>query len=650
MKKLFSLLFAAILIAIAPASSFAIVSSQDTTKQDDTVCRLDTAVNTSAKYVITNYHAKIKVNENNVYNVTEDYEVCYTTAGSHGIYRDIPTKTDLRRANGDVTKNVKTQVSNIKVSGDDFTQTREGDSVRLKIGNANRTLSRGQTKKYAVSYDYNFGPDNLKGVDEFYFNLIGTEWASDVLFLNTDFEIYFPKDIDESKIGFTHGYAYDSLSGGVTFNLQDNRTIVGNYNGSLKGGEALTIRVTLPDGYIQNAAYDTNTIGLIIFTAITVIILGIIVSCFLVFGRDEKLTLYNRTTPPDGMNPVQFGALINSSDSECVTSLFYYLAEKGYLKIEETSKKKYDIIILKDYDGSDNSEKIFMQSLKRYDSDNDGRIELSSLKDSFYTKINSITRAAGIKGLKNKIYTKSGNTYQALAYVTLVLYIFIMTIALIADQNADQATVFFALFLTPFIVPGAMVTISGFTQLFKRGSNKASSIIPILFGGLFVCIPLKAFPLFQLTFEPTQIAMISEGVAAIIIITLCAKNGKRYTEEGRKIMTDVLSYYENIKNAKPDADHGFSYFYYTFAFAFAAGLSSAFAKRFKDAIANPPDWYSSTTDFSHFNTSSFSSAMRSISSSSTSSPSSSSSSGGSSGSSGGGSSGGGGGGGGGGGW
>ncbi len=611
------------------------------------VCQVSSAVYPGAKYIITKYDANIKVNENNVYNITESYDVCYTQSGSHGIYRDIPTSADFRRANGDVTKNVKTQVTNIKVTGDKVSKSRENNNIRLKIGDPDRTLSKGETKHYTISYDYNFGPDRLNGVDEFYFNIIGSEWASDVLFLDTDFRIEFPKDIEESKIGFTHGYKHDSLDGGTPFELKNNRTIVGSYSDPLKGGEALTIRVTLPEGYIQNAAYGTNTIGLIIFTVLTVIILAIILLCFLAFGRDEKLPLYNRTSPPDGMNPVQFGALVNSSDSECVTSLFYYLAEKGYLKIEETKKNKFDIIILKDYDGADPSERVFMESLKRYDSDNDGRIKLSSLKDRFYSKISKIIKAAGVKELKSKIYTKSGNTYQALAYTTLVIYLVLTVIFLIADPYANDDTMIVLMLLAFFIIPGIWIATLGLKQLFKEG-NRISGVIMIIFGGMFAYIPLMLLLNIDLLFDSTQITMILEAAAATAIIGLCAKNGKRYTEEGRKIMTDVLSYYENIKNARPDADHGFSYFYYTFAFAFAAGLSSAFARRFKDAIAQPPDWYTGTSSFSHFDTSSFSSAMHSISSSSTSSPS--SSSGGGGGGGGGGSSGGGGGGGGGGGW
>ena len=596
------------------------------------------------KYLITDYDLTINIAENNRYKVTEEYDVCFAENGSHGIFRDIPTSKDFWRENGDVTKNVKMQVTNVNVSGDDYEKTRENSNIHLKIGNANRTLRRGDSKHYVITYDYNFGPDNLDDVDEFYYNIIGSEWANDVIFLNTDFEINFPKDIKEDKIGFTHGYTHDSLSGGAPFELKNNKSVQGHYYDAFKGGEALTIRVTLPEGYIQGAAYETNEKALKIFIAFSIIVLVPIILFFFVYGKDEKLDLYTRYDPPEGMNPVQFGSLVNANSSTNVTSLFYYLAEQGFLRIEETAKNKYDIIFVKEYDGKDEASRVLIESLKSYDKNNSGRVSISKLRDHFYTKIPKIERAAGVKELKKTVYTKSGNTYCFLSALTLVIYLLISIFFLMSDQYADEDAIIALMLFAFFVIPGSAIAIAGLRSLFKNQS-KMAGIFSIAFGGLFAYIPLQVILIADIKLDSVQIMSLATVVITSFIITICAVNGKKYTEEGKKIMTDVLSYYETIKSCRPDAEHGFSYFYYTFAFAFAAGLSTAFSKRFKEVISEPPNWYSGTHGFDHFDASSFAHSMSSISSSSSSSP---SSSGG--GSSGGGSSGGGGGGGGGGGW
>ena len=681
MKKLLSLLFAAAIILTIPAHIFAVDTTpnfnrlpnpdntNDTTTGTTTTTDSTTATTTQKYgadgsetedctkameeykgyyYIITDYNLNIDVAENNTYKIHEDYDVCYNTSGKHGIYRDIPTSGNMWRENGDITKNVKMQVSNISVKGDDYTRSREGSNIRLQIGNANRTLARGTSKHYEISYDYNFGPDRLNGVDEFYFNLIGSEWASDVVFLNTDFTINFPKNIDENKIGFTHGYTHDSLSGGTTFELLNNKTITGHYASQLKGGEALTIRVTLPDGYVQNAAYDTNIdriIPIAVMSLVLVILLGL---GFLIFGTDTKLPLYTRNDPPEGINPVQFGALVGSNNSSCVMSLLYHLGEKGYLRIEDSGKKHYGIVLLKDYDGDDPAERTFLRHLQSYNMGHNGYISVSSLEDSFYTKIPSIIKAANIKELENKIYTKSGNAYRAVAIISTVFYVLASLLIMAMDDTLPENWPAALMIIGFFMLPGLIMVIMGLKKIIKK-QEIVNGIFLIGFGIIFGGIPGIAIQSFFDQMETYHLAEIIIIFATTAAMILFAKNGRRYTEEGRRIMTDVLSYYETIKHVEPDSEHGFSYFYYTFAFAFAAGLSTAFSKKFKNAISQPPDWYSSSTgDFSSFDAGSFASSMNSISSTSTSSPSSDSS--GSGGSSGGGSSGGGGGGGGGGGW
>ena len=645
MKKILSLLFAT-LLAFTSTACFADDSNQkyghDGQEAED--CAQALTEYPKSKYLITDFDLTINIAEDNRYKVTEEYDVCFANTGSHGIYRDIPYIKDFWRENGDVTKDVKMQVTNVEVIGDDFKKSREDENIHLKIGNANRTLKRGDSKHYIITYDYNFGPDNLDGVDEFYYNIIGSEWASDVIFLNTDFEINFPKDIEESKIGFTHGYVKKSLSGGTPFELKNNKTIEGHYYDSLKGGEALTIRVTLPEGYIQNAAYDTNTDALIIFASISAVILVIVILNFFKFSKGKKLPLYTRYDPPEGMNPVQFGSLVNASSSTNVTSLFYYLAEQGFLQIEETSKNKFDIVILKGYNGKDRASRVFMETLKSFDRGKNGRVSVSSLKNHFYTKIWRINEAAGVEKLREKIYTKSSNTYRAFSFLLLAVYIFASALFVIMDPYADPDSLVGVMLLLFFFVPGVAIAICGLKQLIK-GESIVAGIILLIFGSFFGLFPLQLILFMNLRFEPVQSMEIAVAAITSFLIAICAANGKKYTEEGRKIMTDVLSYYKTIKSCRPDAMHGFSYFYYTFAFAFSAGLSTAFSRKFKEAISQPPEWYHGTSSFTHFNTSSFASSMNSISSSSSSSP---SSSGG--GSSGGGSSGGGGGGGGGGGW
>ena len=126
-------------------------------------------------YTIRNYDIEIDVKDDNVLYIKEVIDV-YFREQRHGIYRTIPTKNKVLRENGktetryalvtdiDVNKNYSTSIS------DDYIQLRIGDENRLINGNV----------RYKISYTYNLGPDPLKDMDEFYFNIIGDEWTTNI--------------------------------------------------------------------------------------------------------------------------------------------------------------------------------------------------------------------------------------------------------------------------------------------------------------------------------------------------------------------------------------------------------------------------------------------------------------------------------------
>jgi hypothetical protein len=111
-------------------------------------------------FYITNYDVKINVDKNKTAHVTEDIDV-YFTYSSHGIFRKIPLKGNT--------------VTNIDVTNDMYSLNDDNIGYKtIKIGNPNRTINGAH--KYKISYDYNF----LDNKNEFYFNIIGTEWGVEI--------------------------------------------------------------------------------------------------------------------------------------------------------------------------------------------------------------------------------------------------------------------------------------------------------------------------------------------------------------------------------------------------------------------------------------------------------------------------------------
>ena len=309
-------------------------------------------------YEITSYNIDMVVNENNTFDITETI-TAYFNVSKHGIFRKIPLKNSITRLDGTKSNN-RAQITNISVS-ENYTTSNESGYKVIKIGDANRTLTGSQT--YTINYTYNIGKDPVKNADELYFNLIGDEW--DTTINNISFKIKMPKSFDNSLLGFSSGQTGSTNSSNVRYNVIGN-TITGTVNNTLTPGEALTVRLTLPDKYFVGAGLKMDKFSIFVI-AVCLTCVFVAFRLWSKYGKDEQVIETVEFYPPEGYNSAEVGFLYEGKSSdESIISLLIYLANKGYLKIEETEEKMlfskskgFRITKLKEYDGNNECEKIF---------------------------------------------------------------------------------------------------------------------------------------------------------------------------------------------------------------------------------------------------------------------------------------------------
>lgn len=318
----------------------------------------------NGEYAITEYKVDIVVNEDNVYRITESIKVHFSEP-QHGITRKIPIKNKITRLDGSKSKN-RAKISNIDVNTK-FKKSIDSDYLEIKIGDAKKTVEG--YVDYKISYTYDIGNDKVEGFDELYFNIIGDEW--DTTISNIEFTITMPKEFDATKLGFSSGRRGYTNSSSIIYKVEDKIKINGEYQGVLKAREGITVRLELPEGYFNTRSpLDFKTKVMII---IPVIMLVISFMLWNRYGKDDKVVETVEFYPPSGFNSAEVGLLYKgeSSDKD-VISLLIYLANEGYLRIEEseneTQKSKnnsFKIIKVKDYDGNNFLEKRFMDGLFR---------------------------------------------------------------------------------------------------------------------------------------------------------------------------------------------------------------------------------------------------------------------------------------------
>lgn len=611
--------------------------------------------NSNLEYTLNSYDINIIVNENNTLNITEKIGA-YFNVKKHGIFRKIPLKNEVIRLDGTTSRN-RAKISDIKVSDNYSLSTESGYKV-IKIGDDNHTLT-GQ-KKYEISYLYNLGRDTGKEYDELYFNLIGNEW--DTIISNITFTIAMPKEFDSSKLGFSSGASGSTNSSKITYNVNGN-IITGKYNGTLGSGEALTVRLELPEGYFVGASLNIDLMSIL---AIILPLLFVFITYLLwnKFGKDEQVVETVEFYPPQGFNSAEVGFLYKgNAESSDVISLLIYLANKGYIKIIETEEKSsfsaskdFKIVKQREYDGNNPNEALFLKGLfssktslsSMVDdymenpqsvfetSTNSAITEVTAkdLYDSFYIVLREIITNIDSEKNKEKIFEKSSLNKGALVIVMMIATFLLITIKPVIELDSDML-------LFAIVFPGV-----GFSILLEMLFNKTPILVKIFgliwglgfVGLIWVCMVLPA-----LLVEPIYLIAYIIGLGCILTMAILFKAMPKRTKYGNEMLGKIKGFKKFLETAEKQKLEAMvmgnpTYFYDILPFAYVLDVSDKWIKKFEVISLQAPNWYDG---YSSFNTISFRNFINSTMSSATNAMASSPSSNSSGGSSGGRSSGGG---------
>lgn len=595
-------------------------------------------------YVLDSYDVEIVVNENNTFDITEKI-TAYFIEEKHGIFRKLPLKNTITRLDGTKSTN-NAKITNVSVLNNEFDTYKENGNYVIKIGSASKTLTG--KKEYTIKYHYNIGKDKSKDYDELYYNIIGTEW--DTAIDNVTFTIKMPKEFDASKLGFSAGSYGSTNSDNIIYNV-DGNIITGSYESVLDEGEGLTIRLELPEGYFEGAESTVDKLNYILYS---LPIIFVLVSLFLwkKYGKDDEVIETVEFYPPEGYNSLEVGFLYKGkAENEDVVSLLVYLANKGYVKITETENTSFifktkSVVItkLKEYDGNNPTEKLFLNGLFKY-----GRteVELEDLNDSFYITMNKILSKINTKNNKHQIFEKSSLKKNGILVLMIIATFILITVKPMLEYGGAANLIVGLLF------PGI-----GFTVLFAMVFGKTpipTKIFGVIWGMGFGGMPWTMLVLPVLLVEPIYLVGYIIGLACIAAMIMIIRIMPKRTDYGTEILGKIKgfkTFLETVEKERLEAlvMENPTYFYDILPYAYVLGVSDKWISKFEIIAMEKPDWYSGTSEFSAATFERFmSSTMSSVKTAMSSSPS--SSSGGSGGgSSGGGSSGGGSGGGGGGSW
>ena len=541
-------------------------------------------------YAIHSLSSDITVTPEGVYEIVEDIGMDFSTP-LHGFYRVIPVKYRFDDPN---QKDINVHVMDIRAS-DTVNVSQESDYLTIRVGDADRTVVGAQ--QYRIAYTYDIGADRNDGYDEFYFNLVGEYW--EVPIDSFSFSIHFPSSIDKQSIWLTRGVWGSTSAEGVTWNLSDDGTMLSGRVSRLLPGEALTVRVQMPEGYYEKRPdYQAGIAGFDLWVYLSVIALASFV--WYRYGRDDDLIIVPQFTPPEGMTPLDMGYIIDGTlDPRDVTSMIFYWADKGCLTIVEKDKK---FSFIKGHDPTHASahERQLFDAFFR--SGKNGVVNSSDLEGKFYTEYQKLAKSIsryyhGERALSSRV---SRNMASLSALLTLIPAI---GFALVSTANYPGS-------LTLVIV---LVSLA-FGMLFallchmmmriwhlRKNFGKVAWTLLLLLVAAIACPILGLFPVINdvgISFAMAEAAKTVVCIASVAFFSIITCKRSDY---GQKQIERILGFRDFIDKVELDKlkrmiDDDPEYYYHILSFAIVMGLEKKWAKKFASITLEPPMWYVGSYD------------------------------------------------------
>lgn len=487
---------------------------------------LITSIFADAGYIIDNYNVDVKIDEKSIYSVEESIRVDFLQP-RRGIYRVIPEEFNGREI----------KISDIKTNAPTVAKD-EGNYIYLRMGDPNRYITG--IKDYIIKYRYNIGWDRDSNFDEVYYNLIGNDWDTDIK--KVEFKIELPKKFDANRVNFTVGPYGSRDTEGVKWKV-DGNTIVGYTTVTLKPKESVTIALPLPEGYFN---FTEEKIIYFIFKGVLYLIyliIPLIAIGLLKKYRDKESVIQTvEFYPPDGLTPTEVGYYIDGIiHSKDLTSLIFYWANMGYLKINELKKSgiftsgEFEIEFLKErLDSKKDFEKYMYNALSAY-KNSENRVNIRDLRNKFYKHIDKAAEILEIDLIMNKKTLYNSKSLRA--------------------GNTMRTSILF-------------IAAASFGYFYYFGITQGVS---------------------------TLITVICGMVSALVTLAISGKI-KSKTEYGMEIYGRILGFKRFLETAEKRKlemllEENPSYFYNILPYTIVLGVSDIWADKFKDLVVEPPQWY-----------------------------------------------------------
>lgn len=370
---------------------------------------------------VTKLESSIEVKRNRVAEVSEKYEL-YFIENTREFDRTIDTSLKIMRPNHSSTI-IKPDLLDVKSDNDYAVQNRDKNkTIRVDIKGKKDTVSN-----LNISYNYDLGKDTAASFDEFYYNIVSN---FDSVVSDVSFEVIMPtNDIKKNKVTFfLNGEVVDDDF--ILYDIEDN-IITGYLNKIINENDTFSIRIELPNNYFVGAREHFNYLNyfMLLLPIVTIVL---VIYYWFKYAKGNRMKKELSYLPPNNYDPAEVAYLYKGRIDEAdITTDLIYLANQGYLKVEENDdgyklgkENTFNFIKEKRYNGKNAIQKFVFNGIFR-------DREMSTLSDVEFTVRSKLMDAKLVidnTDNKMKLFNKDINKYKKILLLFMALSIVLLTI------------------------------------------------------------------------------------------------------------------------------------------------------------------------------------------------------------------------------
>ena len=527
------------------------------------------------------YDVTYNVKKNREIDVKEVLTVNYTGYLNTGFIKYIPVN------GGEIVKNVK--VTQDKNSVPYSVYSESVDNVTYLCMDIGSYSNKSGIYVYTVEYKYCLTRAQ-EGKNTLSLNAIGVDRQFGCYIKNATIKLVLPDGYISGSGKCTYGKLKSKNKLPYTETQTDSGVEILLSSTYLDYNEGISVKFEFEDGVLSTYSEFTPYWFAIAGGVILLILLMLKLSIF----KDRKVIPVVNFEAPNGTDPLMIGKLVdNKVNSEDITSMIYYWADKKYIKINFDNKDDPVLIrIVKTLPEScPDYEKIMYKGIFA----GADTVKISSLEGRFYTTAQKVTSI--VNSQTKGLFTGTSITVSVIFALLGGILLGLAPLALGLQIASNY------LLIMPFISLLPALVVYGLSESVKYTSLKVSKKKTALYCGgiallcaLLCGIYIIAVPSYVIDYLPKAVISVISAVIVCLSGTLITKSEK-YTKE----LGDIIGFKNFIELAEKDQlekmlEDDPQYYYHILPYAQVLGVSDIWEKKFEGITVEPPAWATGSRD------------------------------------------------------